>query len=32
VYNYWKVVNLKGKNKTMVYEELRRVVEYIIVM
>ena len=31
VYNFWMVVDLKGKNKTMVYEELRRVVEDIIV-
>ena len=31
VYSYWKGVNLKGMNKTMVYKELRRVVEDIIV-
>ena len=31
VYSYWKGVNLKGKNKTMVYKELRKVVEDIIV-
>ena len=31
MYSYWKGVNLKGKNKTMVYEELRKVVEDIIV-
>ena len=31
VYSYWKGVDLREKNKTMVYEELRRVVEDIIV-
>ena len=30
VYSYWKGVNLKGKNRTMVYEELRKVVDDII--
>ena len=30
VYSYWKGVNLRMKNKTMVYKELRKVVEDII--
>ena len=30
MYSYWKGVNLRMKNKTMVYKELRKVVEDII--